>query len=208
MTETILMLVEDHPGRAKNPEELSEQDLDDIYTSIRTVNERSDRLFRFVEKYRQLTKLPPPEKEDIDISMLFKSICALHRKEMENYGIRFNLDDPPGGLSITADPSQVEQVLINLINNSIYALRGKDDGVIHLSAEDHARHVDILVTDNGPGIEEGMLQDIFLPFYTTREDGMGIGLSLSRQIMNLHGGYISVKSDPDINTSFVLTFPK
>jgi signal transduction histidine kinase len=101
-----------------------------------------------------------------------------------------------------------EQVMINLVRNSLYALEKVPGGCITLSAEERADNVVIKVEDNGPGIEPAVIKDIFLPFFTTRQDGLGIGLSLSRQIMNLHGGTLTAESQPGIRTAFNMVFPK
>ena len=208
MTETIVMLVEDQPGKAKKPSDLSEQDMDDIHSSIHTVHDRSERLYHFVEKYRSLTRIPPPEKEKLPVQELVKNVSELFRKELEDKGILFingKIDDET---VIDADPSLIEQVLINLVKNSIEALDGRKDGKISLSVNETANHIVIKEEDNGPGIQTSDIQDIFLPFFTTKKDGMGIGLSLSRQIMNLHGGTLSVESVPGERTVFSLVFIK
>ncbi len=208
MSETILMLVEDQLGNTRKPAELGEQDLADLHSSIRTVHERSERLYQFVEKYRQLTKVPPPENEMVPVQDLFRGMLVLFRKESEPRHIQLLSDRTDDRLAIDADPSLVEQVLINLVKNSMHALEGVEDGIIKLSAKETNQHVILCVEDNGPGIDPDALQDIFLPFYTTREEGMGIGLSLSRQIMNLHGGILTVDSQPGEKTVFSLVFNK
>jgi len=109
-------------------------------------------------------------------------------------------------LEITADEKLIEQVLINLIKNSIYALEERVKPKITLIATSTKDNIYISVKDNGRGIPEGVIDDIFVPFYTTREKGTGIGLSLSRQIMRLHGGNITVSSIPDKETVFVMRF--
>jgi len=208
MTETIVMLVEDQLGKAKKPSDLSEQDMEDIHNSIHTVHDRSDRLYHFVEKYRSLTRIPPPEKKKIHVQELVKNAGQLFRKELEDKGILFITGKMDDETVIDADPSLIEQVLINLVKNSIEALEGRKNGKISLSVNEMANHIVIKEEDNGPGIQTSDIQDIFLPFFTTKKDGMGIGLSLSRQIMNLHGGTLSVESVPGERTIFSLVFNK
>jgi signal transduction histidine kinase len=208
MTETIVMLVEDQLGKAKKPSDLSEQDMEDIHSSIQTVHDRSERLYLFVEKYRSLTRIPPPQKEMILVQGLVKNVYELLRRELDDKGIKFiagKVDHKP---VIDADPSLVEQVLINLVKNSIEALNGRINGEIRLTVTESANHIVIKEEDNGPGIQPSDIQDIFLPFFTTKKDGMGIGLSLSRQIMNLHGGTLSVEIVPGERTSFSMVFNK
>jgi two-component system nitrogen regulation sensor histidine kinase NtrY len=206
MTETIIMLVEDRFGKAKRPSDLSRQDIEDIHSSIRTVHDRSERLYGFVEKYRSLTRIPPPRKERISVQGLIKHAGELFRDELGNNGIELVTELPDDTTFIDADPSLIEQVLINLVRNSMEALDGMDHGKIIISMKVATNRSVIRVEDNGPGIQPADMQDIFLPFFTTREDGMGIGLSLSRQIMNLHGGTLSAVSIPGEKTVFSLVF--
>lgn len=208
MTETIIMLLEDQTGRAKKPSDLSNQDIEDVHSSIHTVHDRSERLYQFVEKYRSLTRIPPPSKEKIPVHELVKNISELFRSALENNGIRFQTGKMDEDIIIEADPSLIEQVLINLVKNSMEALKGIENGKISLSVRETINHIVIREEDNGSGIEASDIQDIFLPFFTTKEDGLGIGLSLSRQIMNLHGGTLSVESIPGEKTAFSLVFNK
>jgi signal transduction histidine kinase len=112
----------------------------------------------------------------------------------------------PDDISIVADYSQVEQILINLIKNGVEALSVKKNGIIHLKAFYADDFPIIQVADNGVGISGDILEDIFVPFFTTKENGSGIGLSLSRQIMQNHGGTISVNSVPGSGSEFTLKF--
>ncbi len=206
MTETIVMLVEDQTGKAKKPSDLSEQDMEDIHSSIQTVHDRSERLYHFVEKYRSLTRIPPPEMENVSVWGLIKNTGDLFREELKNKEIRLIIENMDDQTVIDADPTLIEQVLINLVKNSIESLDGRTDGKIRLSAKETGNHITITVDDNGQGIQPSDLQDIFLPFFTTKKDGMGVGLSLSRQIMNLHGGTLSVESMPGQGTALSLVF--
>jgi nitrogen fixation/metabolism regulation signal transduction histidine kinase len=206
MSETILMLVEDQAGNAKKPMDLKEKDILDIHGSIRTVHSRSERLYQFVEKYRQLTRVPPPEKQKIVVADFLDGIVQLFSREATERGIDIQRAQIDANMSLEADPSLIEQVTINLVKNSIHALENTEKGYIRLLALETKRNLFIKVEDNGKGIEPSELQDIFLPFYSTKEDGMGIGLSLSRQIMNLHGGTLKVESN--LKTVFSLVFQK
>ncbi len=113
----------------------------------------------------------------------------------------------PETLELTADPEQIEQVLINLLLNAMQALEGRPDPRVELTSQMDGRgRVSIQVRDNGPGILDEVQERIFIPFFTTKQDGSGIGLSLSRQILRLHGGTINVQSRPDEETVFTLRF--
>ncbi len=207
MTDTIVMLVEDQLGHAKKLNDIQEKDIEDIRESIKTIRERSEGLYKFVENYRDLTKIPPPKIESIRIQQLFESIKRMMHSDLQQYGIQLITEIKNKDLTIRADQSLIEQVLINLISNSIHALEKTEYPEIRLLAEKNQNAQIIRVTDNGIGIEEKNLEEAFVPFYTTKDDGSGIGLSISRQIMHLHGGYITADSDPGNKTEFCLIFP-
>ena len=113
----------------------------------------------------------------------------------------------PFDLKLTADFTQIEQTLINLIKNAIDAVSERNKGVIQLNAFSDNEGILILVEDNGTGISEELAEEIFVPFFTTKKNGSGIGLSLSKQIMKNHNGTISVNSRPGERTLFTLKFP-
>jgi signal transduction histidine kinase len=128
-------------------------------------------------------------------------------KEIRDAGIKFKQLVTPLSLEITADPELIEQVIINLLINAKQSLDSKKDGEISLtSCPDERGKILIRVTDNGPGIPEDVLEKIFIPFYSTKKNGSGIGLSLSRQILRAHGGNIRVASKPEEETIFTLRF--
>ena len=112
----------------------------------------------------------------------------------------------PENLFLTADEKLVEQVLINLIQNSVKALEKTSEPKINLSATIQDNHHKIEIADNGDGITEEILENIFVPFFSTRKSGTGIGLSISRQIMKLHKGTIAARSQPGVETVFTLIF--
>ena len=133
-------------------------------------------------------------------------MAMLHKKELADHGIGVLVDLQSPDLRIQADKTMIEQVLINLIKNAIQAFDSQVDRRIFLSAYDNEGHVIISVKDNGNGIDADALERIFVPFFTTKKTGSGIGLSLSRQIMRQHGGQITVKSKLGEGTEFLLRF--
>ena len=182
-------------------------DLADITQAIQTIQKRSDGLLHFVQAYRSLTRLPKPDFQIFKLSELFISLEQLLIDSLRKKGIHFHSQIIPDNLELTADPKLVEQILINLLNNAMEALEGNPDPIIELSAAmDPRGRVIILVKDNGPGISEEAQDKIFIPFYTTKKGGSGIGLSLARQIMRLHKGNISFISGPETGSVFKLTF--
>lgn len=189
------------------PQEIDDETIIDIQDAIRTIHKRSLGLTHFVESYRDLTRIPAPTFRIFSIQQLFHNIEKLLEEDMKANGINFLVEVKPVSLELTADEQLIEQILINLIKNAIHASVECEKPTIRLKAEIGQRGRTVLhVCDNGTGIVEDVIDKIFIPFFTTKPSGSGIGLSLSRQIMRLHGGTISVTSDSGCETKFTLTF--
>jgi nitrogen fixation/metabolism regulation signal transduction histidine kinase len=181
--------------------------LDDLRTAVETIEKRSEGLIHFVDAYRRLTRIPTPTFQIILLSDLFGRIQQLAATHPECANITLDWSIDPPTLEVTADPDLVEQILLNLIINAAQALGDTSNGYIDLSGKMNQRgRVIIQVADNGPGISPEALASVFIPFYTTKAEGSGIGLSLSRQIMRQHGGDITVTSVPNEHTVFTLRF--
>ena len=178
----------------------------DIRTAVGTIQRRSEGLLQFVETYRGLTRVPAPSFEIVPVAGLFARVEQLLGPQFAESGVELHTRVDPPGLELTADPGQVEQVLINLLSNAREATEGGDRGRVDLSAHLARGKVVVEVADNGPGIVEEALGKLFIPFFTTKQNGSGIGLSLCRQIMRLHRGSISVRSQPGERTVFSLRF--
>jgi nitrogen fixation/metabolism regulation signal transduction histidine kinase len=206
LTNTIIRLFEAN-GQPKKPEDLDATILGNALEGLHSIEKRNKGLIGFVQSYRSLTRIQKPAFTLFSVGSLMQRISQLARHEVENAGIRLSLMVKGDDLVMMADEKLVEQILINLINNAAYALSGTAEPDIRLMAgKDHGA-VLIEVQDNGCGIPDEIISNIFVPFFTTKEDGSGIGLSLSRQIMRLHGGSISVQSKPG-DTVFSLRFPQ
>jgi len=191
-------------------DKLSEDELDtlnDVTMALETIHKRSNGLIHFVDTYRNLTKIPNPDFKIFPISKLFENIEQLFKKEIQEKGIEFKTNIRPDNFTLSADEQLIEQVVINLVTNSIHALNCSESPQIVLEAEiNSSGRKTIKVLDNGPGILKDVLDKIFIPFFTTKPKGSGIGLSLSKQILRLHGGTISAHSEPNKETSFTLYF--
>ena len=181
--------------------------ISDVHGALQTIEKRSEGLLAFVNTYRRLTRVPRPDFRIFPVAELFHTITDLLEPQMRAQGIHFRRAIEPDGLDLTADPELIEQVLINLVKNAIQAVAGTPEAEVRLLAriDDRGRAI-IQVIDNGPGIVEEALDKIFIPFFTTKKDGSGIGLSLSREIMRQHGGSISAVSYPNERTVFTLRF--
>lgn len=181
------------------------KEYDDIKQSIATIKKRTTHLFDFIETYRLLTELPTPKRSWFKIEALFKESKSFLAGLLNEKGILVKMDLDSNELQLYADKSQLEQVLINLITNSTYALEGIPEPEINLKAFQLNESTILEVRDNGHGIRDSIKKKIFVPFFTTRKNGSGIGLTLCRNIVNAHNGTISFNSEGK-STTFTLTF--
>lgn len=192
-------------------EKMSVSDLEDMHLAMQTIHKRSEGLIRFVSDFRNLTRIPTPKIQQTSVKKLFEQTHLLMKNEMNAHEVQMTCEVVPEDLVLTADPELIEQVMINLIKNAIQALSdynphsGKRVIVLRAYQDDKER-VYVSIADNGPGIDEEAQAKLFIPFFTTKKNGSGIGLSLSRQIMRQHKGSISVKSVVNEGSEFVLKF--
>lgn len=186
---------------------ISDESLSDLEEGLQTIENRSKGLVTFVDAYRDYTSIPKPKFGLIKIDELFEHICQLLKREFKEIGIDFQSKILFNDLEITADRELVEMVLINILKNAKEALKEIEEPKVEMVARiDGEQRVLLDVKDNGPGIIPEAIDRIFIPFYTTKKSGSGIGLALSRQIMQMHQGTLSVKSEPDVYTIFTLRF--
>ena len=198
---------DDMSQKMDNNENLSPQDLEDYLMGISTIEKRSEGLTSFVSDFRSLAHIPSPKFSSISISKLFDQLEVLLHHQFDSKGISFNKELNPSELILFGDQTQIEQVLINLTQNAIHALDDCEVKVITLKAYiDESGKIILEVKDTGKGIDEEALSKIFIPFFTTKKKGSGIGLSLSKQIMRRHKGNIQVNSSPGEGTTFKLIF--
>jgi nitrogen fixation/metabolism regulation signal transduction histidine kinase len=189
------------------PAEIDEKTIRTTVRGLNVIGEQGNGLIRFVESYRKLTRLPKPDKKLFKAEQLINRIKVLYFSLENNEKAKLTVSIHPPDLELFADEDLISQVLINLVKNAVEAVSGKELGSIHVSvASGLNQRPEICVADNGPGIPPEILEQIFVPFFTTREKGSGIGLSLSRQILRLHGGSLQVRSVPEKETVFTMSF--
>ncbi len=187
--------------------EIDEEDIESAQSALNTIEKRSQGLLNFVQVYRNLTRIPKPSFRHFEICELFNTIENLLMPKIAERNISCSYRIIPPGLKLTADPDLIEQVIINLVINSIHAVQEAENPKIEvLATAESPSKVNISVTDNGHGIKPDNLEQIFVPFFTSKKEGSGIGLSLAREIMRLHKGNITVKSRPGAETRFTLHF--
>jgi two-component system nitrogen regulation sensor histidine kinase NtrY len=196
----------DESGPVPTFRTLTPQEQSDMLRSVTAIHTRSAGLLDFVQAYRSFAKLPTPVFSDVDVRTLLERVRTLMAQELEARKISLSLwcED---SLVIHADAGQAEQVLINLVRNAMDALSEVSNPRIDLRGlRDDRGRVLLQVGDNGPGISPEHLDDIFVPFFTTKKSGTGVGLSISRQIMQANNGFISVRSAPGEGCAFTLKF--
>jgi two-component system nitrogen regulation sensor histidine kinase NtrY len=193
--------------KEENGQALSKDQLSDIHLSLQTISKRSEGLIQFVKEFRSLTSIPKPRPAQIEVRPLLEELTMLHRKEISEKNIQLAISVYPEDLTISADKNMIEQVVINLLKNAIQAFEDTEERKIEMRAylNEKSRAV-IAIKDTGTGIDPEALEKIFIPFFTTKKTGSGIGLSLSRQIMRQHQGTLTVKSTVGRGTEFLMRF--
>jgi len=214
LAKTALVLLDDVNNNVGNVSELKHAqlttlraDLTDVSDAVNTVARRSDGLMAFIGSYRRLTNLPILNKKTITVTDLFKQASNIATQHWQAKNIQLQLNVTPKTLSITLDIHMVEQILINLLQNAEHALEHVAEPVVSLHAYLNKRgHVVIDIGDNGDGVDIEIAKSIFVPFFTTKRDGSGVGLALTRQVMLAHHGMIKLEQSPTGGALFRLTF--
>lgn len=206
LTSTLREILDHDMEKAGDHYELKEEGADDLREGLSTIENRSRGLIKFIDAYREYTSLPKPNMTTVRLKDLIEHVAQLMRTELKKTAVEFHFECSSEYLTIQADVELIEQVLINLLKNAIEAMAETEHPKLSLIGSYHDNIVKIEIADNGPGIIKEALEHIFVPFYTTKRTGSGIGLSLSRQIMQMHKGSITVESEPDVKTVFTLRF--
>lgn len=207
LTSTVSNLIEQEVKARKSGETLDDEVMEDIQDGLKTIEKRSTGMLHFVKSYRRLMRLPSPEIKAVNVSDLLRQVHTLMLPEMEQHKVKLAMYLPTEQVEIAADPEQMEHVLINLIKNGMEACQHSTEPRVEVMVyadEPVKGKVRIDVSDNGPGIPEDIVDKVFIPFYTTKKQGSGIGLSLSKQIMRQHGGTIRFTTKPGGPTVFSL----
>ena len=206
LAKTAADVVDDVIEKSSRQESIDE-DLNDLRDAVFTVAKRSDSLTQFVDSYRQISRLAPPEKKRIRIADLFDTVQRLAAAECPRDEVEFSCEVTPTELDVYADRDLLEPVLLNLLRNAWQATSLVDKPLVGLRARLNRRNnVVVEVSDNGSGVPDNAAKRIFVPFFTTKEGGSGVGLALARQVMIAHGGFIRVASNDAGGATFSLTF--
>lgn len=202
---TLSMAIRKKLSKEEAVKDLSPVSLQDSIKSASIIEERSKGLVQFIEKYKKLTGLPPMKAEHFPAGKLLDKVEQLFKGELEEKNIR--LSRPPKcNIELTADRQMLEQVLINLVKNSVEALQNSDNPeIVFACTREGDKLIHLSVSDNGEGVQEDKLEQVFVPFFTTRENGSGIGLSLCRQIIRSHNGRMLIESETGKGTRVIIT---
>ena len=185
----------------------SNETLDDVQAAVETIGKRGSGLTRFVNSYRRLTRIPDPQLTTCPVLPLLERTASLMAKEAIERQVRIEIDVDPQSLEISADPELIEQALINLVRNALDAVAGQNAATVELRASIAASgQAVVAVADNGPGLTVEAERNLFVPFFTTKKDGSGVGMSVVRQIMRLHRGTLGVDSERKVGTVVSLRF--
>jgi nitrogen fixation/metabolism regulation signal transduction histidine kinase len=178
-----------------------------VAEDVDVIARRSAGLMHFVERYRRLTDLPEPERVKVRAADLAESLDRLMRPMMTEAGVDYASSVSPKSLALSADPELLEQALINLLKNALEAVRGQDGAAVRLGVRVEEGQAALIVEDNGPGLPAGDPDAVFVPFFTTKEGGSGVGLTLARQIALAHGGRLEHQPRPGGGAAFRLVLP-
>ncbi|HEY0176300.1 MAG TPA: ATP-binding protein [Pedobacter sp.] len=187
-------------------EYLNKEDLEDLKPAVQTIKRRSEGLLDFVKDYRLIAELPTPELESHSIGEILQHIQVLMQPFAAAKNIKLIVGQTASKITVQADLKLVEQALINLVTNSIHSLEDTPLPLIEIDYRLEQNKLFIDVSDNGKGIEADLLEKIFVPFFTTRKNGSGIGLTITRNIMKMHHGNLEVSSVPKERTILSLVF--
>lgn len=206
LTSTLREILDHDMVKQNEHYELRDEGAEDLRDGLTTIENRSKGLIKFIDAYREYTSLPQPKLKTVKIHDFLERVCQLMRSDIKKTTVELSSHCDSEFLTVQADEEMIEQVLINLIKNSVEALSDTPAGRITVHGYYTGMHVTIDVTDNGPGIIQEAMTKVFVPFFTTKKTGSGIGLSLSRQIMQMHNGNLTVKSEPGVRTVFTMRF--
>lgn len=195
-------------GTTRSSAELTDVVIGKTIRGLQIVKSQGQSLMNFTESYRRLSYLKPPALKPFPLNRLIGNLQGLLQPDLARQHVQLSVAYPADGhITLEADEELLSQVMLNLVKNAMQALEETKEGCVRIQIGCEANETRIEVSDNGPGIARELMEDIFVPFFTTKPQGSGIGLSLSRQIVRMHGGQLLVSSVPYIQTCFTILLP-
>jgi signal transduction histidine kinase len=206
LTGMIYETVLDEEQQFRDLKKLDPENQEELITSLQTIQNRSRGLVDFVNSTRSITRLPQPRTYEINIVDVLHRVFSLFSQKLKQRNIQYQIEHIEDKILIQGDAEQLERVFINVLQNAVEALEGMENPQITVELEKHSsENITISITDNGKGMTREESENLFIPFYTTKKEGTGIGLTLSRQIIHNHNGEMNVESLDGKGTKFIVT---
>ncbi len=205
LTVSVLKLFTNNE-KTKTITQLNNEDINIAVTGLKSIDNRSQGLNSFVVNFKKMMRIPEPQLEQIELNQFLDEIIPLLKELCTNKNIQLTYIRSDIVFFISIDKEQITQVIINLVKNSVEAINSSN-GIIKLKTSLKGDYINISICDNGGGISKEVLPEIFIPFFTTKKEGSGIGLSISRQILRKHNGDLHAKSEVNIGSTFSLKLP-
>ncbi|MFM8850766.1 MAG: sensor histidine kinase [Cytophagales bacterium] len=206
LTSTLREILDQDLTKKDDHYELKNEGAEDLREGLSTIENRSKGLIQFIDAYREYTSLPQPKVKSISLKTMVDKVANLMRTEIKKTNIQLTTHCQSEFITVQADEEMIGQVLINLVKNAVEALANTESPQVKVVARMVDNSPIIEIIDNGPGIIPEAINRIFVPFFTTKKTGSGIGLALSRQIMQMHNGSLSVESELGVKTVFTMKF--
>jgi signal transduction histidine kinase len=207
LSESLFSIFSNGGGDPVAPEQLNAKAIATTIQGLSVIKEQGRGLMSFVDSYRKITRVPDPDKKLFKVADLLNRVKILYNSLENSRTIDLSVSQKNPDLVVFADQNLISQVMVNLLKNALEANEKNPAGKISIiTGLDNNQRPEICVIDDGPGIAEENIEEIFVPFFTTRQNGSGIGLSISKQIMRMHGGNLKVRSVPFRETVFSLSF--
>ncbi|WP_323755963.1 sensor histidine kinase [Roseivirga sp.] len=206
LTSTLSEVLKEDVIKKNGLNTIEDESLEDLTEGLSTISSRSEGLINFVNAYRDYTNLPEPDKRPTDIKSLVQNTTALLKNDFLKANVALEVIHAETPIELNIDYQLIEQVLINILKNALEVVENKENATVKLETHVHGELVTVSISDNGAGITPEATEKIFMPFFSTKNRGSGIGLSLSKQIMQLHGGDIQLETELGKGATFRMVF--
>uniref|UniRef100_UPI0030DC9E34 sensor histidine kinase n=1 Tax=uncultured Roseivirga sp. TaxID=543088 RepID=UPI0030DC9E34 len=206
LTSTLSEVLKEDVIKKNGLNTIEDESLEDLTEGLSTISSRSEGLINFVNAYRDYTNLPEPDKRSTDVKSLVQNTTALLKNDFLKSNVALEVIHAETSIELNIDYQLIEQVLINILKNALEVVENKENAKVKLETSVHGELVTVSISDNGAGITPEATEKIFMPFFSTKNRGSGIGLSLSKQIMQLHGGDIQLETELGKGATFRMVF--
>ena len=206
LTSTLSEVLKEDVIKKNGLNTIEDESLEDLTEGLSTISSRSEGLINFVNAYRDYTNLPEPDKRPTDVKSLVQNTTALLKNDFFKANVALEVIHAKTSIELNIDYQLIEQVLINILKNALEVVENKENAKVKLETSMHGELVTVSISDNGAGITPEATEKIFMPFFSTKNRGSGIGLSLSKQIMQLHGGDIQLETELGKGATFRMVF--